>query len=474
MIFSSFVFLFFFLLITIGLYYIFPRKAGNFILVITSLVFYAWGEPIYVTIMIFSILFNWIIGLLMEKAKKGASSDNHNAKEKILLIICCIANFGALSFFKYTNFLIENVNSVFDLSIEVTEIALPIGISFYTFQTLSYVIDVYRGNAATQKNLIDFAAFVTMFPQLIAGPIVRYIDIDKQLKTRTHSFEKMSMGIIRFIVGLGKKVLLANKAGTIWDAVLENLNGEMTVSMAWLGAVAFTFQIYFDFSGYSDMAVGLGKMFGFDFPENFNYPYISKSITEFWRRWHITLGSWFREYVYIPLGGNRKGKGRQIINLFIVWALTGLWHGASWNFVIWGIYFFVLLVIEKLFLLDLLKKAPQVISRIYSLFFIIIGWIIFSCTTFSDITAYLKSMFSGSLTSDFSGYLLRTNIIFLLIMLIASTPIPKLLAQKTASKLKLSSEARFICKVLACSVVFILSVAYLTGDSYNPFLYTRF
>lgn len=475
MIFSSFVFLFFFLLITVGAYYILPKKAGNFILVITSLIFYAWGEPIYVTIMIFSILFNWITGILIHKAKeKNAEKDKHSALEKLLIVFCCIVNLGALSFFKYTNFFIDNANSIFNLAIEFMEITLPIGISFYTFQTLSYVIDVYKGTVKVQKNLIDFAAFVTMFPQLIAGPIVRYSDIETQLKVRTESFEKMSKGIIRFTVGLGKKVLLANKAGAIWDSVFSHLGNDMTLPMAWLGAIAFTFQIYFDFSGYSDMAIGLGYMFGFDFPENFNYPYISKSITEFWRRWHITLSSWFKEYVYIPLGGNRKGKIRQIINLFIVWALTGLWHGASWNFVLWGIYFFVLLMAEKLLLLKVFKKIPQIFSRIYSLFFIIIGWIIFACTTLSDIFVYLKCMFTGSLTSDLTGYLLRTNAIILIIMCIASTPVPKVLAKKVASKLKLSPEAKFILKAVACSIVFILSIAYLTGDSYNPFLYFRF
>ena len=312
MIFSSFVFLFFFLILTIGLYFILPKKARNFLLVVSSLIFYAWGEPIYVTIMVFSILFNWVIGIIIDKFKqKNGNADEHSVIEKILLAFCCFVNLGALSFFKYTNFFIDNVNSIFDLSIEVIEIVLPVGISFYTFQTLSYVIDVYRGSVKVQKNLIDFAAFVTMFPQLIAGPIVRYSDIEIELTERKESFELVANGIIRFIVGLGKKVLLANKAGALWDTIYAEIGGEMTVGMAWIGALAYTFQIYFDFSGYSDMAIGLGKMFGFKFPENFNYPYISDSITDFWRRWHITLSSWFKEYVYIPLGGNRKGKARQ-------------------------------------------------------------------------------------------------------------------------------------------------------------------
>ena len=475
MIFSSFIFLFFFLIVTIGFYFIVPKKARNFVLVITSLIFYAWGEPVYVTIMIFSILFNYITGLLIHKAKeKNPTPEKHSVAEKLLIILCCIANLGALAFFKYTNFFIENVNGILDLSIELLEITLPVGISFYTFQTLSYVIDVYKGTVKVQKNLIDFAAFVTMFPQLIAGPIVRYSDIDTQLSERNESFEKISKGIIRFIVGLGKKVLLANRAGAIWDYVFSHLGAEMTIPMAWVGAIAFTFQIYFDFSGYSDMAIGLGQMFGFDFPENFNYPYISKSITEFWRRWHITLSSWFREYVYIPLGGNRKGTGRQILNLFAVWAFTGLWHGASWNFVLWGVYFFAILMLEKLFLLKILNKIPRIFSHVYSLFFIIIGWIIFSCTTLSDIGNYVKNMFVGSLTSELTGYIFRTNILLLVIMAVASTPIPKLLAKKAADKLKLSEEFRFICKALACTAVLILSIAYLTGDSYNPFMYYRF
>ncbi len=475
MIFSSFVFLFFFLLITIGAYYIFPKGARNLILVISSLIFYAWGEPIYVIIMISSILINWVIGLLIHSAKeKNPDKTRHSALEKFLIILCCVINLGALSFFKYTNFLIENVNGIFNLSIELLEIALPIGISFYTFQTLSYVIDVYKGTVSVQKNLIDFAAFVTMFPQLIAGPIVRYSDVETQLRGRKETFEKTSKGILRFIIGLGKKVLLANKAGAIWDSVTAQLNGEMTISMAWIGAIAFTFQIYFDFSGYSDMAIGLGQMFGFDFPENFKYPYISKSITEFWRRWHITLSTWFKEYVYIPLGGNRKGKGRQIFNLFAVWALTGLWHGASWNFVLWGIYFFALLMLEKLFLLKLFEKIPVIFSRIYSLFFIVIGWIIFACTSASDIALYLQSMFSGKFSSELSLYFLRTNLVLLLIMCVASTPIPKVLAEKVSTKLKLSDEVCFIIKASACMVVLILSIAYLTGDSYNPFMYFRF
>ncbi len=475
MIFSSFVFLFFFLILTIGLYFILPKKARNFLLVVSSLIFYAWGEPIYVTIMVFSILFNWVIGIIIDKFKrKNGNADEHSAIEKILLAFCCFVNLGALSFFKYTNFFIDNVNSIFDLSIEVMEIVLPVGISFYTFQTLSYVIDVYRGSVKVQKNLIDFAAFVTMFPQLIAGPIVRYSDIEIELTDRKESFELVANGIIRFIVGLGKKVLLANKAGALWDTIYAELGGEMTVGMAWIGALAYTFQIYFDFSGYSDMAIGLGKMFGFKFPENFNYPYISDSITDFWRRWHITLSSWFKEYVYIPLGGNRKGKARQIVNLFIVWALTGLWHGASWNFVLWGVYFFVLLMIEKLFLLKIFKKIPKFISHIYSLIFIIIGWIIFACTSLSDILAYIKNMFYGSLSSPMTIYVLSTNIIILIIMCIASTPFPKNIAKKVASKLSLSDEMRFIVKATAAMIVFVLSIAYLTGDSYNPFLYYRF
>ncbi|MBE6648017.1 MAG: MBOAT family protein [Ruminococcaceae bacterium] len=477
MIFSSFIFLFFFLIITIGLYYVCPKRIRNLVLVVTSLVFYAWGEPIYVTIMLSSILFNWIIGILIHNSKERQKESAIFQKlkvDKVLIIICCIVNLGTLGFFKYTNFFFENVNSIFDFAIESLEIVMPIGISFYTFQTLSYVIDVYLGKVKVQKNIIDFAAFVTMFPQLIAGPIVRYSDIDTQLVTREESFEKVSKGIIRFIAGLGKKVLFANKAGAIWEAVYSNLNGEMTVSMAWLGAIAFTFQIYFDFSGYSDMAVGLGQMFGFDFPENFKYPYISRSITDFWRRWHITLSSWFKEYVYIPLGGNRKGKGRQILNLFIVWALTGLWHGASWNFVIWGIYFFALLMLEKLFLLKFFEKLPKFFSHVYSLFFIIIGWIIFSCTSITEIGTYIQNMFYGKLMSDYTLYLLGSNAILLILMGIASTPIPKKVAKGIAEKLKLSPETRYMFKIVASMIVFVLSIAYLTGDSYNPFLYFRF
>ncbi len=486
MIFSSFVFLFFFFIITVGLYYILPKFLRNFLLVVTSLVFYAWGEPIYVLIMIFSILFNWIIGLCLEKVKTNnkkkseeaianfQESNKHSIAEKILIIICCVVNLGALSFFKYTNFFIENINSLTSFSIELFEIVLPIGISFYTFQTLSYVIDVYWGNVKVQKNLIDFATFVTMFPQLIAGPIVRYSDVEKQLKVRNETSEMVANGILRFIIGLGKKVLLANKAGAIWDMVYSEIGGGINVSLAWIGAIAFSFQIYFDFSGYSDMAIGLGKMFGFEFPENFNYPYISSSITEFWRRWHITLSSWFREYVYIPLGGNRKGKGRQILNLLIVWCLTGFWHGASWNFILWGFYFFVLLMIEKLFLLKLFKKIPKLITHIYSLFFIIIGWVIFSCTKLSEIGTYLKSMFSGPLVSSKSMYILSTNAILFIIMIVAATPLPKIFFNYLSKKMNMSEGLCFAFKATTCMFIFILCIAYLTGDSYNPFLYFRF
>ncbi|MBQ3404374.1 MAG: MBOAT family protein, partial [Oscillospiraceae bacterium] len=371
MVFSSTVFLCGFLPAVLIIYYLCPLCVRNLFLLVASLIFYAWGEPVYVLIMLFTILFDYGAGLLIEKAEGGA-------KRKALLALTVIVNLGILCFFKYTDFAIETANSLFGTAVSYMRLALPIGISFYTFQTLSYVVDVYRGNVRAQHRIVDFAMYVTMFPQLIAGPIVRYSDIEHQLSGREVTAERFSKGVFRFIIGLGKKVLLANQIGLLWDEVYA-LGGDMSALTAWLGALAFTFQIYFDFSGYSDMAVGIGGMLGFDFPENFRYPYESKSITEFWRRWHMTLGTWFREYLYIPLGGNRKGIARQILNLLIVWSLTGLWHGAGWNFVLWGLYFFVILVAEKLFLLMLLQRCPKWVGHVYALLLIILGWVIFAC-----------------------------------------------------------------------------------------------
>ena len=360
MVFSSFVFLLVFLPIVLILYFLCPAKGRNLVLLLASLLFYAWGEPVYVLIMLFSTVFDYTNGRIIEYYKDRG----FYKRAKVALVVDLVGNLAILGFFKYADFVIENVNSVTGAGISLLRIALPIGISFYTFQTMSYTIDVYRGEVPAQKNILDFATYVVLFPQLIAGPIVQYKTIAEELSGRKHNLEDISQGVFRFVVGLGKKVILANQIGALYTEISGM--GEISVATAWLGAIAYSFQIYFDFSGYSDMAIGLGRIFGFHFLENFNFPYMAKSITDFWRRWHISLSSWFREYVYIPLGGNRKGMARQLVNIMIVWFLTGLWHGASWNFILWGVYYGVLLMIEKLFLLKLLKKLPSWVGHVYS------------------------------------------------------------------------------------------------------------
>ena len=463
MVFSSFVFLLLFLPITLALYYLAPKKAKNGILFIASLVFYAWGEPIYILIMLFSTVFDYCNGLALERLEKK----NKQAPRKAVLALSVIVNIGLLCFFKYTDFMIETVDSVGGLNLRTLNIALPIGISFYTFQTLSYTIDVYRKQVKAQHNIINFGMYICMFPQLIAGPIVRYADIEHQLEinSRKINADNALNGAIRFALGLGKKVLIANQAGALWSEI--SAQSGASLSVAWLGTLAFALQIYFDFSGYSDMAIGLAKMLGFDLLENFNYPYMSKSVTEFWRRWHISLGSWFREYVYIPLGGNRKGLPRQIVNLLIVWFLTGLWHGAGWNFVLWGLYFFVLLVIEKLFLLKLLKKLPAVFGHIYTLLAVLISWAIFANDNFTSLKTFFAALFgaNGAYSSDFIYYL-KSYAVILLIGALFSTDYPKKLFKRiTDSK---------TVKIIIAAVLIALSVLMLIGDSFNPFLYFRF
>ena len=389
MVFSSNIFIFFFLPAAILCYYAVPSKFKNAVLLIFSLVFYSWGEPVYILIMLFSTVFDYANGLLIQKFQTA----NRNNFAKAVLCLSVIGNLSVLCFFKYSSFLVDNINNLLGLSLAVPSVSLPVGISFYTFQTMSYTIDVYRKQANAQKNIVDFGAFVTMFPQLVAGPIVQYKDIEQQLKKCSFSKERFLYGISRFIQGLSKKVLLANNIGILWEQI--SASHKNSLATAWLGAAAFAFQIYFDFSGYSDMAIGLGEMFGFTFRENFDRPYASKSITEFWRRWHISLGSWFREYVYIPLGGNRRGNVRQIFNILTVWFLTGLWHGASWNFAVWGAYFGIILLVEKFFLLKHLKKLPAFFSRFYCLFTVTVRWVIFSFDNLSDGISYLVSMFGA-------------------------------------------------------------------------------
>ena len=466
MVFSSTIFLCVYLPLVLLGYYICPKKGRNLFLLIASLVFYAWGEPKYVFLMIFSILVNYIFGRLMDKHRENKK------RLKLMLVLSVVIDIGLLSVFKYTDFIITNVNAIFGVNFDLLNIALPIGISFYTFQAMSYTIDVYRNDVRVQKNLIDFGMYITMFPQLIAGPIVRYADVQDQLADRSVTTADFSEGIMRFVVGLGKKVLLANQMGAVWSDIYA-LGGDVSALMAWTGAIAYTFQIYFDFSGYSDMAIGLGRMFGFKFPENFRYPYQSVSITDFWRRWHITLSTWFKEYLYIPLGGNRRGLARQALNLLIVWSLTGFWHGAGWNFVMWGLYYFVILFIEKLFLLKALDKLPKFFRHVYALLLIIIGWVIFASDDVSVLLPYLGSMFGANgAIGGMDVYTLLTKAVLLIICCIASTELPKKLFLSAAGAM--NEKAAFTLKSVLMIALLALSMILLIGDSYNPFLYFRF
>lgn len=465
MVFSSLLFLFRYLPIVLLLYFILPRKLRNYILFFVSLIFYAWGEPVYVVLMLFSTLVDYTHGMLVEKFKKRGEIK----KAKYTVASAMLINLFLLGFFKYSDFLILNINRLIGTQIPLLQLALPIGISFYTFQTMSYTIDVYRGDARAQKNIVSFGLYVALFPQLIAGPIVQYKTIAEQLQKRKENIDDFSDGVLRFVTGLGKKVLLANNIGLLWDEVIKMQAGEIPVLLAWLGVSAFAFQIYFDFSGYSDMAIGLGKMFGFQFLENFDYPYMSKSITEFWRRWHISLGTWFKENVYIPLGGNRKGLGKQIRNIVVVWLLTGIWHGANWNFLFWGGYFALLLIIEKLFLLKHLEKLPKVISHIYTIVLVWISWVIFSFENLSEGMRYLKAMFGlneAGFLSDKTLYLLLQYAVILVILAFACTDLPKRMAAKANNNL--------VLKNLFIILIFIVSTAYIVDATYNPFLYFRF
>lgn len=470
MVFSSTFFIFFFLPAVLLVYFAVPKKLKNFVLFFFSLVFYSWSEPVYILIMLFSTFFDYTNGLLIErfqfKQKYGAA--------KMVLICSIVVNLGILGFFKYNNFFVQNINTLVGSNLPLMNIVLPIGISFYTFQTMSYTIDVYRKEVVAQHNIINFGAYVTMFPQLVAGPIVQYKDIETQLNSRKITVIGFSYGIKRFIIGLAKKVLLANNVGLIWEQISGGSLGTLPASEAWLGAIAFSFQIYFDFSGYSDMAIGLGEMFGFHFKENFNYPYCAKSITDFWRRWHISLGSWFREYVYIPLGGNRKGLGKQLFNIVIVWCLTGFWHGASWNFVIWGLYFGVLLIIEKVFLLKRLSRH-KFFSHIYTIILVIISWMIFAFDDISNVGLYLKALFGlngvGFLSSA-SNYLICSNAILLIACTIFCVDIFK--RKDLFSKTNTVSRTACVAKLVIYVVMFFVSVSFLIGDTYNPFLYFRF
>lgn len=459
MVFSSLLFLYVFLPIALFLYYISPEKIKNFTLFILSLIFYAWGEPIYVGIMLFSSVFDYCNGRLLNKFKE-------DWKRKAVLILSVIVNIGLLFFFKYYNFVIDNLNYLFKLNISASTLTLPLGISFYTFQTLSYTIDVYRGEVEASNSFFDYSAYVAMFPQLVAGPIVRYIDIYNQLKNRDFSDSSIAYGIKRFVYGLAKKVLIANKLGELYKIILAKEVAGLASSMAWLGIIAFTLQIYFDFSGYSDMAIGLGRMLGFDFLENFNFPYISRSITEFWRRWHMSLSLWFRNYVYIPLGGNRVKVPRQILNLFITWFLTGFWHGADFNFIIWGLYYFTLLVLEKFVYAKALDKAPNFIKHIYTMLLVIIGWVIFEFKV-ADIGPFIKAMFNfKNFASPEALFYLKEYGFYLVLGAVLSLGACKKLIDKNRKTTYLEIAFLFI--------LLILVTMSLISESYNPFLYFRF
>lgn len=467
MVFSSLVFLFLFLVIALLLYYAVPIKLKNFIILICGLVFYAWGEPKYVVVMVISTLIDYTAGLLIDKF------NDNKAVKRICLIVSLVMNLSLLAVFKYSGFFVENVNNIFGPVLNNPNLPLPIGISFFTFQSMSYTIDMYLGNVKVQKNPIAFAAFVTLFPQIVAGPIVRYNDIAAELECRKINLDMIYDGIVRFITGMGKKVLIANGVGQLWNAAFAVGTSEMSALTAWLGIIGYTLQIYFDFSGYSDMAIGLGKMMGFNFPENFNYPYLSKSVSEFWRRWHITLGDWFKSYVYFPLGGNRKGMKRTIFNLAVVWFLTGVWHGASWNFILWGSLYGVFIIIEKLFLGNILKKLPSAISWLYTMLLVVLGWVLFVTPDISTAFSYMGAMFgaNGVFCDDTALYLLLNYGILLVVGIFVSTDAWKIIVERLTKRIP---TIMHYATPFVKTAVFVLCIAYLADATYNPFLYFNF
>ena len=496
MVFSSLVFIYMFLPCVLAVYFLCPSKMRNAVLLIASLIFYGWGEPVYILIMLFSTVFDYMNGLWIEKYK----AQKKEKAARAVLILSVVGNLAILFFFKYINFVLDNVNALFGAQIPLLKLVLPIGISFYTFQTMSYSIDVYLGVVKAQKNIVDFGCYVTMFPQLVAGPIVRYQDIAKQMRNRKISIDGFAEGVRRFVSGLFKKVVLANNMGLLWEQIASVPSENLAAATAWLGAGAFMLQIYLDFSGYSDMAIGLGKMFGFDFPENFKHPYRAKSITEFWRRWHISLGTWFREYVYIPLGGNRKGRGRMVFNLLVVWCLTGFWHGASWNFLLWGFYFAVLLIAEKLFLLKYLARIPKWLQHMYTLVLVLVSWVIFAMENIGEGMNYLGVMFGINASVPADGqtwYYLTSYFGFIALAVLVSIGIgegkkgltfdlneelPE--PDRCEEWIRLASGEETVVpgriktvkflRTAALMVLFAVSIIFLVGDGYNPFLYFRF
>lgn len=467
MLFSSIPFLFWFLPCVFLLYFIAPCRLKNTVLLFSSLFFYGWGEPKYVVWIVAAIVIGYVFGRLIEHFR------NNNRVARLLLVLSVSSSLAILGYFKYGDFFINNFNAMTGCSVSLLQLALPIGISFYTFQILSYTVDVYRGNVAAQKNFIDLAAYVALFPQLIAGPIVRYSHVANQLKNRTYSVDKVALGMRRFILGLGKKVMVANLLGELCSIFRES--NDKSVLYFWLYAVSYALHIYFDFSGYSDMAIGLGRIFGFSFPENFDYPYVSASVTEFWQRWHMSLGSWFRDYVYIPLGGNRVGGLRHLFNIFVVWILTGFWHGAAWNFIVWGLYFAVLLTIEKLWLLKILRVG-HVWNHAYVVLLVILSFVIFDAASVGQAFSYIKAMFGAGgypLISEEFLYYFRSYGVVLMAAVLGATPLPKKLWSRVSAT-PVGGNAAIFVEPLAISAMFVVCTAYLVDGSYNPFLYFRF
>lgn len=470
MLFSSITFLFIFLPLTLLLYYLVPFRMKNYVMLAASLIFYAWGEPVYIILMILSIILNYFCGQDIYEKR-----DNARAM-KMSLMFGVVMNLLILGFFKYYGLLMDTINAILPIDIPYRVLALPIGISFYTFQAMSYLIDVYRKEVKPQENILYFALYISMFPQLIAGPIVRYIDIEEQLKERSINSTKFGEGAMYFIRGLAKKVVLANTFGSVYEQVAAMQMGSFSTLTAWVGAIAYAFQIYFDFGGYSDMAIGLGKMFGFEFLPNFNYPYIAKSITDFWRRWHISLSTWFREYVYIPLGGNRCTPSRHILNLLIVWMLTGLWHGAQWNFMFWGLYYGVILILEKYLWGSKIEKLPSAVQHIYAFVLVLFGWVFFFSPTLGYAGQYLKVMFGIGAKGIFDKqgfFMIFTNWLLIVIAILASAPRGYKLLKKITGCWK-SEEVRAIVTCAVYIAMFLLCIAFLVTETYNPFLYFRF
>ncbi len=461
MLFSGIPFLFYFLPAVLAVYFLVPTKLKNAVLLVFSLVFYAWGEPVYVFLMIFTIALFYGCGLAVDRAQSTAG-------KKLWLTVSVAIGLALLGVFKYADFLLSNINTLLGTNIPLLHLALPIGISFYTFQCISYVVDVYRGDAQVQKNIVSFGAYVSLFPQLIAGPIVRYVDVDRQLRSRSHSWQEIGLGLRRFLLGLAKKILIANQLGELCS--LFRASDEKSLLFYWVYAIAFSLHIYFDFSGYSDMAIGLGRIFGFRFMENFNYPYLSKSIAEFWRRWHISLGSWFRDYVYIPLGGNRVSKSRWMFNILVVWLLTGLWHGAAWNFVLWGLLYAVFLLLEKW--VPALQKLPQALRRGYTLLVVVVGFVLFNATDLSQALSDVSGMFGfgnvPAVTAQ-TVYYLKSYALVLIFALIGATPLVKTLAGKLEN-----TKIGAVLEPILLIALLLVCTAYLVDGSFNPFLYFRF